>query len=248
MSRSPATPGVALRPEAIRRALFGVMVVLVSCHLILLFVRLRYGLPREWGPSPLFHLSDEGNAPAWFSSMLLLGCGVLLAAIAGHPRAGRPLHWGGLAIVFLGLSLDEAASFHERVTFPLQAILGIEGGRSVFHNTWVLAAIPLVLLLGIVYVRFLLELPKPHRTRFLIAGALYLTAVLGVEMVGGAINSLWGGGDELRYQAAVVLEEGLEMSGLIVFLHALLGFMGGLDAVWAVRPTNIEARQARSKA
>ena len=71
----------------------------------------------------LFHCGQEGNVTTWFSSMLLLVSAALLALIAaGKRKLGQPYtgHWAGLALIFLYLSLDEAARIHELTIDPLR--------------------------------------------------------------------------------------------------------------------------------
>jgi hypothetical protein len=54
------------------------------------------------------------------------------------------------------------------------------------HFAWVIPYSLLVLVLGIVYLRFLMDLPPGTRRRFLIAAMPYLAPALGMEMIGGA--------------------------------------------------------------
>ena len=52
----------------------------------------------------------ENNLVTWYSSMLLMGCALLLGVIAAAVRrraAGGWLPWVGLAITFVGLSIDD---------------------------------------------------------------------------------------------------------------------------------------------
>jgi len=69
----------------------------------------------------LFNLNNEMNVPAWHSSSTLLLCSILLGLIANHKMRegdGYSLHWVGLALIFVFLSLDEAISVHERLIAP----------------------------------------------------------------------------------------------------------------------------------
>jgi hypothetical protein len=60
---------------------------------------------------------------------------------------------------------------------------------------------------------------------FLIAGGLFITGALGVEAVGGRYLANNGGIETLTYQMMVVVEEGLEMVGIVVFLYAVMTYM-----------------------
>ena len=64
----------------------------------------------------LFHVAEEGNITAWFSSLLHLISAVLLAVIAKEKSSHQDRfsrHWFGLSIIFLYISIDEAARIHE---------------------------------------------------------------------------------------------------------------------------------------
>src|SRR5919202_4963279 len=77
-----------------------------------------------------FSLDREENVPSWFSSALLLSAAALLALVALDARARRDRwgrHWGGLALVYTLLSLDETAEIHERVGSWLRAHLNLHG-------------------------------------------------------------------------------------------------------------------------
>lgn len=173
----------------------------------------------------LFDLDGEGNIPAWYSSMTLLAAAGLLAIIARATRQARApyaLHWTALAVIFLGLSIDEAASIHELAVKPLRAALGIRG---VLLFAWVIPGGAVVGLVGLAYFRFVLRLPAEIRRLVVIAGGMYVGGALGLEMVGGYITEQWGG-KSLAYLAEVVVEETMEMAGIVVFIHALLSYIG----------------------
>jgi hypothetical protein len=65
----------------------------------------------------LFHLGREASLPSWFSAVLLLTAGVLLAVIAGVKRRQADAfrrYWAALSWIFVYLSADEAAVLHEQ--------------------------------------------------------------------------------------------------------------------------------------
>lgn len=173
----------------------------------------------------LFDLNGEGNIPAWYSSMALLLSSALLAVIARAKRFARDpyvWHWAVLAVIFLGFSFDEAASLHEMLVKPLRAALH---ARGVLYFTWVIPAAAFVLVVGLSYLRFLAHLPEGTRRRFIIAGGLFIGGALGVELAGGYVADM-SGGDNLLQAGLVALEEGMEMVGIVVFIHALLSYLG----------------------
>jgi hypothetical protein len=70
-------------------------------------------------PGPLrlspFNLANEMNLAAWWSSVGFLITGLLAYELSCTRRDATRTAWLGLAIIMLGLSLDEIGSIHERV-------------------------------------------------------------------------------------------------------------------------------------
>ena len=81
-----------------------------------------------------------------------------------------------------------------------------------------------VLILGLLFLKFLLRLPPLTRWSFLGAGAVYLGGAIGIEMIGGRYAESHGD-ENLTYQLLTHLEESMEMAGMIVFIHALLRYL-----------------------
>jgi len=174
---------------------------------------------------PLFNLDHERNVPTYFSVVLILLDALLLAIITvlswrqGTPHRSK---WMILALGFLLMGCDEAIGFHERLMDPIRSLLG--GGRlGPFYFAWTLPAIALVVVLGLYFRRFLLDLPRVARLRFLTAAALYLGGAIGVELIGGCYAEAYGL-QHFTYSMITTVEESLEMAGLIYFLWALMSY------------------------
>jgi hypothetical protein len=170
----------------------------------------------------LFDVNGEANLPAWFSSALLLG-GALLAAVlsalvgrAGGRDAGW---WAGLAAVLSLLSLDEVASLHERLGDPAARVLG-DAARGPLRFAWIVPGGLLALAVGAAFLGFVVRLPAATRRLLVIAAAMYLTAAVGLEAVGGV--ALDADVSHAVYLLVSGAEEGLEMAGSILLLYALL--------------------------
>lgn len=178
----------------------------------------------------LFNINRESSVPTWYASSLLLVCAVFLGVIAyqkyRHKEAYRH-HWLGLALIFLYLSLDEAATIHEILTDPLQEALETSG--PLFFG-WVVAAIPLVILFALAYIRFWWNLPTRIRTLFFLAGAVYVGGALGIEMI-GANQWYHDGGTSLLYSTIGTVEEFCEMLGAITLIYALWVYLAGTATV-----------------
>ena len=64
----------------------------------------------------------------------------------------------------------------------------------------------------------------------LIAAAIYLAGAAGMEMIEAPLDELWG---SLPFSMLVVVEETLEMAGLVFFIYTLLSCIKSLPK----RPT-----------
>ena len=119
------------------------------------------------------------------------------------------------------LSLDEIASIHERTSVPIRNALDLSGA---FYFAWVVPAAILLLVFAILYLRFVLALPRRSRWLFVVAGAIFVSGALGVEMIGSAYASAHGRND-LVYALIASGEEVLEMIGLATFIYALTDYI-----------------------
>jgi hypothetical protein len=125
-----------------------------------------------------------------------------------------------LAVIFLLMSVDEIASIHELTIRPLRTYLDANGA---FLFTWVIPGTLFVILIFVRMLRLLRALDTRTRYRFLSAGAVYVGGALGMEMVSGAYVS--AGGDDAVFAVLTIIEELLEMLGILLFLHALVSYM-----------------------
>jgi hypothetical protein len=177
----------------------------------------------------LLDVDQESNLPTWFSQLLLLIASALLWICARRNRSeGAPFtgNWYVLSVGFLLMSVDEVAGVHESI-------------NSVIVVSWAIPAAFGTLVVGLAFVPFLLHLPRLIALLFAAAGALYLTGALAAEIMG---NSMVEARLEntLGYKMTTMGEESLEMTGLILFVYALLRYMRGLGKPSARTPIEVE--------
>ena len=187
----------------------------------------KFGLGSAFLPGlvSLFYVDMENNIPTYFSVWLLLCAAFLLTVIArlsGQQRMPHASKWVILSFGFLFMALDEAFQFHERLNIPVGTLLG-DGSLGVFYFAWVIPGIVLVSVLGLYFLRFLLDLPAATALRFLLAAIFYIGGAIGVELIGSRHAELHGY-ENWIYSMIATLEESLEMAGLIVFIWALLNY------------------------
>jgi hypothetical protein len=225
-------PERPIRSSAARVAL---VLLLVAGLLIALSLATRYGAYRAEVAHPgsarvagwkaimrLFDVNSEHNVPSWFSSVLLMGCALVAALLAAlGRRAGRrdAGSWAGLAALLSLLSLDEAVSLHERLGGPAAAVLG-DSTRGALHFAWVVPGLALALVVGLVFVRFVVRLPASTRRLVVAAAGLYVTGAVALEAAGGMV--LEAQGHRAGYLLVTAAEEGLEMAGSVLLLYAAM--------------------------
>ncbi len=215
---SPARP-LRLDPWRVSVALAAVAISLVALHLVAMLIifdedlGVSDSLGLEYWHLSIADLDEEESIGTWFSSGMLLFASLLLLFRARTVRlAGEPggSGWLVLGLGFCFLSLDEVVALHEL----LNSLLGDD-------TPWTAVAIPFVAVLGLCFVPFLRRLDKATAIRFLVAGAVYVGGAVGVEhFTDDAVNSL-------HYNMWTALEEGVEMFGVILFIHALLELQRG---------------------
>ncbi len=169
----------------------------------------------------LWSVNAEQTIPTWYSILLLFTAAVILGLIAfAHvtSRERNTLYWAGLSVIFFYLSMDEGAVIHEIASDWVQANFEVSGFLTF---GWQIVAAPLVILFGLVYLRFLMRLPARTRYQFILAAMVYIGGALFVESISANQYDI-GGGVTFEYLAIATVEEFCEMLGVVIFIHALL--------------------------
>lgn len=215
---------ISLRPRTV-----ALVLALIAVYLAAQSLAARHIVEATAGPPGLLtnliqvlNVNRESSLPAWYSSGLLLLAAALLAVNAALHRQERyARHWAGLAAIFLYLSADEAAAIHEEFTDPLQTALNTSGYLSF---AWVIVGAAFVLVVGLLYARFVLHLPPATRRGMIAAAVLYVGGALVIESISANQWEL-DGGSSLLYSAIGTLEELCEMLGVIVLIYTLLAYL-----------------------
>lgn len=181
-----------------------------------------------WDLVKFASLSWEANLPTWSASALLFASAFVIWLIAQKAKQSDNRwyrHWYAMAIIILYVSLDETAQIHENLGHLLST------GSGLFYYDWVIPASAILIVLGLIYWGFLVNLTASTRNRFILAATLYIGGALFMELPLG----LWvseQGSSNLGYGLIDWVEETLELIGISVFLHALIGeLFRGSDVV-----------------
>lgn len=178
------------------------------------------GFPAVFDGFRHIDLNSEHTVPAWWSSSMMLISALILYTFS-RINGGRGLYgsaiWLPLAIVFFFLSIDEAAGFHESVMEPLRNLLDLDG---IFYFSWVIPAFFILIAFGLLILRSFLALPRRVQIHFAVSGTIYVSGAFGMELVGGY---LMANGEDASpaYSLSIIIEEGMEIVGLTLFLMSL---------------------------
>jgi hypothetical protein len=226
-----------LKPRRVAFILMAIAVCLSLVSITAEYVETRLGRDAASAQTQildLFSVNAEESIPTWYSATLLLLAGGILAVITAVKQSSRDPHtfyWAGLGVIFVYLSIDESAAIHEILSEPLHQAFHTSG---LLAFGWQLAAVPLLLIIGLLYLRFLMHLPPRTRGLILLAGALYVGGALVIDALSAA--NLANSGMMLLYLAIGTVEELCEMLGVSLFIYALLAYMTQMAYVIEVYP------------
>lgn len=201
------------------------MAVLLSVGILLLgimreIVHQTVGFPAVFDGFRHLNLDSEHSVPAWWSSAMMFASAVIMYAFSRLDQ-GRGLYqskiWFPLAVVFFFLSLDEAAGFHESVMEPLRNLLDLQG---IFYFAWVIPAFFVLIGFGLLILRPFLALPRTVQVQFAICGVIFVSGAMGMELIGGNLTAN-GEGASAAYSLSIIIEEGMEITGMTLFLLSL---------------------------
>lgn len=200
---------------------------LLLCLISLAVQAIRYFSIFNIHPKVLLYLnvSGENNIPSLYSSTLLLLSAVLLCLISiSENKSQRRFYWKTLSLIFFFLSADEMLQLHENINPILSNSFGF-GTSTSGTGRWDAFSLSLFFLVGLIYCKFLISLPKQVKQMFLIAAIIFAIGGAGIEVVG--INFFPSIYIEPTIFSGVLstIEELLEMLGSCIFVFGLITYM-----------------------
>lgn len=168
----------------------------------------------------------EGNLPAFYSALALFLTSCLLTLISlkkQQDQAPFKNHWKILTIIFIWLMLDEALGLHEELGDFVEALQLFEA-EGFLYFAWVVPYGLLLCLFAFSYLRFTLSLPKKTKILFILAGFIFISGAVGLEVISAKEADLHGSTTVL-YSVLYTLEELCEMLGIVLFIYALLDYI-----------------------
>ena len=220
-TRRPASDSLPLDLEKPILVLKCVLVTIITLGILRELIIAQVGTETVLKDLRHFTLDAERNLTSWFESATMAASSLMLflMAVLVRQRDGRNwFHWLLLGLIFMLMSIDEEVSFHEVSVAPLRNAFGLS---DIFYYSWVLLATPLVIAVGLYFIPFLLRLRRETAIRFVIAGAVFVSGALGTEFILGHLATT-SGMQTFAYVAVADLQECMEITGMTMFLIALL--------------------------
>ena len=192
-----------------------------------------------------FDMGEEANFPTYISTLNLLFAGVLCGIIAFCQlklKKNTNSQWVGLSAGLVLMSMDEAAQIHESV---IGAILEnyIDRGTGIFYYVWYLVYIPIVVIVGFLYIPFIKRLPLRYSSRFCLAALIFLVGAIGLEM----LESVLAEAEAFAYIAiSILFEETFEMLSIVILIHTLLLYLTESNLTLKLDFVNQKRRQLSS--
>lgn len=175
-----------------------------------------------------FGFNEENNFPTLFSSILLLLASGFLALIYLSERVEQKKQWLILSMIFLFLGIDENIQIHEKITGLVRPLL-LGDANGFFHWAWVIPYFIFFVVVSLYFLPFVKSLNPKLRKLFFISGSLFVSGAIGLELFEGYFFKLYGV-NHLYNQILYCAEELLEMTGVIIFLYALMDYMSAYEA------------------
>ena len=168
---TPSELSIPFSPESLIRHLAICCVLLLAIHTFLTVLHYRF-VDLPWLLRVLFDVDEEESIPTWFSSMLLLITSIVLflvSILCEQKKDANAKYWRGLGLGFAFMSVDEIAGFHETLNTLIQI-------------SWAVPGLVIALVIGGIYVKFLMSLPAKVAIQFVVSGAIFVGGAVGAEL------------------------------------------------------------------
>ena len=214
-------------PTLTRKFILGaaaaILVLLNLGNAIALVFLYRFGADFGLGVVPLFGFDREANFPTLFNGGLLALAAVLALAIGravGAAGGAFRRSWLGLGVILGFLALDELCGIHDALDILIDGWVDLSGP---INWPWVVPYALLAVVVGVIYLRFFLSLPRETQIGFAIAAALYVFGAIGMEMI--AANHFESvGAEDMTYGIFFTIEENLEILACLLAVDSLMQF------------------------
>lgn len=214
---------IAVSPRIVVKYLLMVMIFFAIVSTGIQICKYVFNYRDDW--LNLFNLDRELNFPTWYSAFMIGFCAILLRIIAVGKEQQSDRYtkdWQLLSKIFCLMAIDEIVSLHEILIIPdVSEALNLPW---FLHSMWVIPGIVFVAWFIRRYSKFVRHLPNKSRKHFISAACVYIGGALVMEMIGSHFAESLGQ-QHLLYALIATAEEVLEMTGIIMFIYALLYYL-----------------------
>ncbi len=223
--------------------LLTVGLALVMCHVTAAILNKVFATQATEILRDFFGLEREGSATTWFSSlqlaMIALVSGLLFVCErASESKAKNQTGWLGFSLLFLFLSLDEAAQIHERLDRILEALLLPAGhlpnsdllatADGPMAYAYLILYVPVLVVVTILIKRFFASRVRHRATLVLmLAGLAGFALKLGFEPIEAWAGEATWFGHPVMFEI-VILQMYALLLGETLILAALLNYLARL--------------------
>lgn len=171
----------------------------------------------------LFNMDSEINIPILFCIGLLLLAFVLLSFITSINFTRKSPHrftWLALSMLSLLIALNKAVRFHGYLLRIM--VQFVRNSDSMIFLPFIMAFL-LVMVIGflIISFRFIKHLHPKIRNVMLFAWFIYFLGAIILELIGSMFYNP-GGQNNQVYQILTIIEETVEMAGVVAFIRVLI--------------------------
>ncbi|RLB91315.1 MAG: peptidase M48 Ste24p [Deltaproteobacteria bacterium] len=214
---------IEIDAKKIALSFFLVVIFLLMVNMLGLFLFFTIDEYKIFGIVYWFDFDHENNIPAIYSGFTLLFCSLLLfiISISKKNQYTHCAYWAVLSILFAYLSFDEVLVIHEQIGDMTEQFVTAEG---FLFFPWVIPYGLLLICFVITYARFLFALPRKTMILFIASGVIFIAGALGFEVF-SAKEAYLHGYNSIKYCILYTCEEFCEMSGIVLFLYALLLYL-----------------------
>ena len=169
-------------------------------------------------------LNQESNPSTWLSVMLFAGVAVLAGVCAVVDREHRRRFWTLVALSLLAMSLDDAATVHERIGGSVDSTA--ESGADLTY-LWVVPWACLAVIIGVALWRLRPRLPAATRNQLVLGASIAIGAAVILEVV--ATKTVNSAGSTTAKLSLYSVEENLELIGTFLMGMAVARHARGLS-------------------
>lgn len=212
---------VKVEPKKLLMTFGGLSCLLTLLHLVTGFLRWLFDHPLV-DATGIFDVGGDSTIPTWYSALMLCICSALSIFIGWTKLRERERYgkkWITIGSIFLLMSIDEVSRIHETLGDTFGKLVQINDSTGLLHYEWVILGFLLVLGVALYCLPLVVNLPRDIKTLFIVSATVYVLGGLGIEMINGRTEYVYGS-RTILYAVGTGFEELCEMLGTSLFIYS----------------------------